>query len=77
MVDLAPQRVAQVVADTEQRLGQVTRDRVDPPGAAEALDQRVELVRRALPDEHVDVALARQQPLTRWRPTKPVAPVTK
>ena len=62
MVDLAAQRIAHAGVDAEQRLGQVAGDGVDAVAAAEALDQRFELLGRPLADEHVDVALALEQP---------------
>ena len=52
-----------VVGDAEARLGEVADDRLDAVLRlrAPALDQLVELVRRALADEHVDVAVALEQ----------------
>ena len=59
----ARQRLAVLLGDAEQRLAEVADDGLDPVRGAPALDQLVELLARALADEHVDVALALEQPL--------------
>ena len=63
VVDVAAQRVARRRVDAEQRRGEVAGDGVDPPVAAEPGGDRLELLGRARAHEHVDVALALEQPL--------------
>jgi hypothetical protein len=54
-----------LVGETEPLLLQVARDRLDAVGRvpAPAFDEPVEARLRALADEHVDVAVALEQPL--------------
>jgi hypothetical protein len=50
-------------SDAELRLAEIADHGLDPVGPAPAFHQRVELVARAFAYEHVDVALALEQPL--------------
>ena len=52
----------------EPRLAEVADHRLDPVGLSPPFDQLVELLARALAYEHVDVALALEQPLDEVTP---------
>ena len=84
VVDLAAQLGHLLLLDAQQRPAQVADDRLDAAGGARGRPLLQRSIRsssrpeRAVAHEHVDLALALfQQRLTRWRPMKPVAPVTK
>ena len=59
----AGERLAILLGDAEQGLGQVADHRLDAVSGAPALDQLVEPLAGALAHEHVDVPLALEQPL--------------
>ena len=63
VVHAPAQRVARLRRDAEVGLREVPADGVDAAGAAEPLDDRLELLLAAGAHEHVDLALAREQPL--------------
>jgi hypothetical protein len=60
--------------DAEPGLRQVAHDGLDPIPRAPALDQRVELLARALPHEDVDVPLTLEQPLDEVAADEPRGP---
>src|SRR6185312_14916738 len=71
VVDLAAQLSDLLRIEPEQRLAQVPEHRPDPPGSAPAMDERVEPSDRLRPHEHVDLAVAREQPFDQMATDEP------